>query len=60
MTLAILEGTAGYMKIDLEERNLFVVIPEKRLLKKINLTSKKTIGQIELAEGAREVVVMGE
>ena len=55
-----MEGTAGYMKIDLEERNLFVVIPEKRLLKKINLTSKKTIGQIELAEGAREVVVMGE
>jgi len=55
-----MEGTAGFMKIDLEERNLFVVIPDKRLLKKINLTSKKTIAQIELAEGACEVVVMGE
>jgi YVTN family beta-propeller protein len=55
-----MEGTAEFMKIDFEERNLFVVIPGQKVLKKVNLTSKKMIAQIEVAEGAYEVVVMGE
>jgi YVTN family beta-propeller protein len=54
------EGTGAFMKIDFEERNLFVVIPDRKVLKKVNLTSKKMIAQIEVAEGAYEVVVMGE
>lgn len=53
-------GSAAFMTTDADEHNLFVVLPEKKLLQKVNLTSKKTIAEIEVADGAHAVVVTGE
>lgn len=53
-------GVPSDMTIDKEENTLFAVIPEKKILQKLNLTSKKYISEIEIAEGAYAVVVMGE
>jgi YVTN family beta-propeller protein len=53
-------GNAAHMTIDRQENVLFVVLPERRLVQKINLTSKKIMAEIEVAGGAYAVVVMGE
>ncbi len=53
-------GNAAYLNIDRQENTLFVVLPERRLVQKINLTSKKIMAEIEVAEVASAVVVMGE
>jgi YVTN family beta-propeller protein len=53
-------GNAAFMTIDDEENTLFVTLPEKRTLQKINLTSKKIMAEIEVGETAYAVVVMGE
>lgn len=53
-------GNAAHMTIDRQENTLFVVLPERRLVQKINLTSKKIMAEIEVAELAYAVVVMGE
>jgi len=53
-------GNPGYMTIDRQENTLFVVLPERRLVQKINLTSKKIMAEIEVAEVAYAVAVMGE
>jgi YVTN family beta-propeller protein len=53
-------GKAAFMTIDREENTLFVALPDKRVLQKVNLTSKKTVAEIEVGEGAYSVVVMGE
>ena len=53
-------GRAAFMTVDQEERNLFVAIPDKKMLQKINITSKKISAKIDLAEGAFAVAVMGE
>ena len=55
-----IRGNAAYMTIDRQENTLFVVLPEKRLVQKINLTSKKIMAEIEVAEVAYAVAVMGE
>ena len=54
------EGIPAFMSIDKEENTLFVVLPDKKTLQKINLTSKKNIAEIEVGEGAYAVAVMGE
>jgi len=54
------KGTAAFMTIDRQEHSLFVILPGRRLLQKINLTSKRIMAEIELDEGAFQVVVMGE
>ncbi len=53
-------GNAAYMTIDRQENTLFVVLPERSLVQKINLTSKKIMAEIEVAEVAYAVAVMGE
>ncbi len=53
-------GNATFMTIDGEENGLFVTLPDRRALWKINLTSKRIMAEIEVGEGAYAVVVMGE
>ncbi len=53
-------GEAAFMTIDDEERNLFVVIPNAKMLQKINLISKQISAAIDVAEGAYAVAVLGE
>ena len=54
------KGKAAFMTIDRQEHTLFVILPGRRLLQKINLTSKRIMAEIEIDEGAYQVVVMGE
>jgi YVTN family beta-propeller protein len=54
------QGEAAFMTIDRQEHTLFVILPGRRLLQKINLTSKRIVAEIDLDEGAYQVVVMGE
>jgi YVTN family beta-propeller protein len=54
------KGKAAYMTIDRQEHTLFVLLPGRRLLQKINLTSKRIVAEIDLYQGAYQVVVMGE
>ena len=58
-TLSV-DGTAVYLTIDGEERNLLALLADRQKLQKINLISKKRIAEIEVSEGAFSVVVMGE
>ena len=53
-------GSPAFITIDRQENTLLVVIPERRLVKKVNLTSKKIMAEIEVGEGAYAVAVMGE
>jgi YVTN family beta-propeller protein len=53
-------GKAVFLTIDGQENTLFVLLPDKRLLQKINLTSKKIIAEIEVDAGASQVIVLGE
>ncbi len=54
------KGNAAFMSIDREENTLFVALPDRRVLRKVNLTSKKTMAEIEVGQGAYAIVVMGE
>ena len=56
-------GVAGevvFMTIDRQENTLFALLPGRRLVQKINFTSKKIMAEIEVSEGASQVVVVGE
>jgi DNA-binding beta-propeller fold protein YncE len=53
-------GRAAFITLDEEDRDLFVAIPDKKILQKINATSKKISAQIDVGEGAFAVAVMGE
>jgi len=53
-------GNAAFTTIDRQENTLFVVLPERRMVQKINLTSKNIAAEIEVGEGAYAVAVMGE
>jgi DNA-binding beta-propeller fold protein YncE len=55
-----LDGDAAYLAIDDDENSLFVVLPELRAVRKLNLVSKRGEGEIDVAEGAYAVVLMGE
>ena len=53
-------GNVALTTIDRQENTLFVVLPERRLVQKVNLTSKKITAEMEVGEGAYAVAVMGE
>jgi len=53
-------GIAAFMTIDRQENTLFVTLPDKRKVQKINLTSKRSMAEIEVGEGAYAVAVVGE
>jgi YVTN family beta-propeller protein len=53
-------GTAAYLEIDARENSLFVVLPDRNVLQKVNITSKRIVSEIEVGEGAYAVVVMGK
>ena len=53
-------GTVAYMTIDDQENTLFALIPDGKVLQKINLTNKKIIAELETGEGTYAVAVMGE
>jgi YVTN family beta-propeller protein len=52
-------GNAAYLEIDTQENSLFVVLPDRNVLQKINITSKRIASEIEVGEDAYAVVVMG-
>jgi YVTN family beta-propeller protein len=54
------QGSAMFLTIDNEENSLFAVLPDKKVLQKINLISKQVLSEIEVGKGAYAVVVMGE
>lgn len=53
-------GKAGFMTIDGQENTLFVSVPDKRIVQKLNLTSKKIMAEIEVGGAPYEVSVLGE
>ena len=55
-----IDGYAADMVIDDEENSLFLVLPDKNKLQKINLTSKQVVSEIEVGENAYAVAVESE
>jgi YVTN family beta-propeller protein len=53
------QGNAAYLETDEQENSLLVVLPDRNVLQKINITSKRVVSEIEVGEGAYAVVVMG-
>lgn len=53
-------GDPLFLAIDGEENSLFVVLPERGLIQKIDLVSKKILGSIEVDAESYAVAVMGE
>lgn len=54
------EGGVGYMTIDGEENNLLVIDPRERLVRLINLISKKEVGLMDTDESPYCLVIFGE
>jgi YVTN family beta-propeller protein len=44
------QGVVAFMAIDNEEDNLYLVIPERRVVAIVNLISRKLVGEIDVAE----------
>lgn len=53
-------GTAVSMAIDGEENNLYVAIPERRVVSVVNLVSRKIISEFDVSDAPAWVAVMGE
>jgi len=53
-------GKAVFQAIDDEERTLFVALADRRILQKINLTSKRVVAEIDVGKGAYAIAVMGQ
>jgi YVTN family beta-propeller protein len=53
-------GTPFFMTIDAEERSLFVTVPDRQKVVKINFVSRDIIAEIPAIGSTFEVVVMGE
>jgi YVTN family beta-propeller protein len=53
-------GNAAYLAIDNQERSLFAALSDRKILRKIDLTSKKIVGNVEVDKGAFAVAVMGD
>ena len=53
-------GVVAYMAIDNEEDNLYLVIPERRVVSIVNLISKKVVGEIDVDEDPYWVGMMGQ
>lgn len=54
------DGEAVSMTIDNDDNTLCVVVPEKKMLKIINLTSRKVIAELDVDADPYWVTVMGE
>ncbi len=55
-----INGDVEFLAIDDDENSLFVVLPDKKAIQKIDLVSKKVLGLIEVGEGSYAVAIMGE
>lgn len=53
-------GSVAFLTIDRQENTLFVALPDRKLLQKVNFTSKEIIAEIDVGEGAYSAAVMGE
>ncbi len=53
-------GTAVSMAIDGDENNLYVAIPERRVVSVVNLVSRKIISEFDVSDAPAWVAVMGE
>ena len=53
-------AAVGYMTIDGDENNLYLVMPEKKSLRAVNLVSRKTVFEIDFCESPYWITVMGE
>jgi YVTN family beta-propeller protein len=58
-TIAV-HGNVTHMIIDDDEGTLYAVQPERKIVQKINLNSKQTIGEMETGDGPYSVVVLSE
>jgi len=54
------DGVAGYITIDGEENNLYLVIPGKRTLAVFNLVNRRIVSEIDTGEGPYWTTIMGE
>lgn len=55
-----IEAPPAHMAMDNEENMLFMVLPSRKTLQKMNPTSKKSLAEIDVGQGAYAVAVMGE
>jgi YVTN family beta-propeller protein len=53
-------GNAAWITIDDEENSLYAVLPDKKALQKIGLTSKQNIAELEAGDQPHAVVLMSE
>ena len=53
-------GRAAFMTIDRQENTLFIALPNRKLVQKVNFTSKRIMAEIDVGDGASEVAVVGE
>jgi hypothetical protein len=56
----MVNSNAVFLAIDDDENALFVVLPGKKAIQKLNLISKRLLGTIEVADGSYAVALMGE
>jgi YVTN family beta-propeller protein len=54
------DGTAAFLTIDNEQSALFVVLPERGLIQKLDLVSNKVLGTLEVERGSYAAVIMSE
>jgi DNA-binding beta-propeller fold protein YncE len=52
-------GNAANLAIDAEENSLFVVLPDRETIQKLDLVTKRLKGVIEVQKGSYDVVLMG-
>ena len=55
-----IDGNAAFLGIDADENSLFVVLPDRRAIRKMNLIGQKVSGVVEVEEACHAVVMMGE
>jgi YVTN family beta-propeller protein len=53
-------GNSVFLNIDDDENALFVALPNRKTIQKLNLVSKRAMGVSEVGEGAYAVVLMGQ
>lgn len=53
-------GPVAYMTIDGEENNLYMIMPEKKIVSIVNLISRKVVGEIDVGEDPQWVTIIGE
>jgi YVTN family beta-propeller protein len=54
------DGNPAWMTIDDDENSLYAILPDKKTLQKIGLTSKQSIAELEAGDAPYAVVLMSE